>query len=55
MNAYSELRKQYVLKQITEEQFKKEKAACIESFTRYLNLYFDGKISKEDLISIINE
>lgn len=55
MNRYSQLQKQYMLKQITEEEYQKEKAAYIESLSRYMALYANGQISEDNLISVINE
>lgn len=55
MNRLEELNEMLKNGEITEEQYQKEKATYKESVSRYLDLYLDGHISKEDLYSIINE
>ena len=55
MNRYSQLQMQYMLKQITEEEYQKEMAAYIKSLSKYMALYANGHISEDDLISVINE
>lgn len=55
MNRLEELNKMLKDGEITEEQYQKEKAAYKESVSRYLDLYLDGHITKEQLYTAINE
>lgn len=55
MNRLEELNKMLNDGEITEEQYQKEKAAYKESVSRYLDLYLDGHISKEELYAALNE
>lgn len=55
MTTYSELQKQYMMKQITEEEYQKKKAAHKAKLAKLMNSYLDGEISKEDFLSIIKE
>ena len=55
MTTYSKIQKQYMLKQITEEDYQKKKEAHKDKLAKYMKAYFDGEISKEDLLSILNK
>ena len=46
MDTYSKLQKHYMLKQITEEEYKKRKAVYLETI---LEMYCLGYLSKEEL------
>ena len=52
MNTYSKLQKQYMLKQITEEEYRKRKAIYLETV---LEMYCLGYISEEELYERVNE
>jgi hypothetical protein len=52
MTTYSELQKQYMMKQITEEEYQNKKAARKAKIAKHLKAYFDGEISKEEYLSI---
>lgn len=52
MNTYSKLQKQYMLKQITEEEYRKRKAVYLETI---LEMYCLGYISEEELYERVNE
>ena len=51
MNTYSKLQKQYMLKQITEEEYKKRKAIYLETI---LEMYCLGYLSTEELYKRVN-
>lgn len=55
MNRIEELNAMLKNGEITEEQYKTEKAAYGESLKRYLDLYLEGRITKEALIDALNE
>ena len=55
MTTYAELQKQYMMKRITEEEYQKKKAAHKNRLAKYMKAYFDGEISNEDLLSILNK
>ena len=55
MNRLEELNKMLKDGEITEEQYQKEKEEYGESLARYLKLYLDGHISKDDLYSVLCE
>lgn len=52
MNTYSKLQKQYMLKQITEEEYRKRKAIYIETI---LEMYCLGVITKEKMYEKLNQ
>lgn len=52
MNTYSKLQKQYMLKQITEEEYKKRKTVYLETI---LEMYCLGYLSKEELDERVNK
>lgn len=52
MNTYSKLQKQYMLKQITEEEYRKRKAIYLETI---LEMYCLGYISEEELHEKVNK
>lgn len=52
MDTFSKLQKQYMLKQITEEEYRKRKAVYIETI---LEMYCLGYISKEELYEKVNK
>ena len=51
MNTYSKLQKQYMLKQITEEEYRKRKAIYLETV---LEMFCLGYISEEELYEKVN-
>lgn len=53
MTTYSKLQRQYMMKEITEEEYQREKAAHKAKIAKYIKLYFDGKISEEDYLTIM--
>lgn len=52
MNTYSKLQKQHMLKQITEEEYRKRKAVYLETI---LEMYCLGYISKEQMYDRLNQ
>lgn len=52
MNTYSKLQKQYMLKEITEEEYRKRKAIYLEAI---LEMYCLGYISEEELYERVNK
>ena len=52
MDTYSKLQKQYMLKQITEEEYRKRKAVYLETI---LEMYCLGYLSKEELYERLNK
>lgn len=52
MNTYSKLQKQYMLKEITEEEYRKRKTVYLETI---LEMYCLGYISEEELYEKVNK
>lgn len=52
MNTYSKLQKQYMLKEITEEEYRKRRAIYLETV---LEMYCLGYISEEELRERVNK
>lgn len=52
MNTYSKLQKQYMLKEITEEEYRKRKAVYLETI---LEMYCLGYLSEEELYERVNK
>ena len=52
MDTYSKLQKQYMLKEITEEEYRKRKAIYLETI---LEMYCLGYLSKEGLYERVNK
>lgn len=52
MNTYSKLQKQYTLKQITEEEYRKRKAVYLETI---LEMYCLGYLSEAELYERVNK
>lgn len=55
MTTYTKLQKQYMLKQITEEEYQNKKAAHKAKIAKYIKAYFDGEISEEEYLSIMKK